>query len=355
MKAFKKLVSILVIIALIGSCSPTFAVWDSKSDYNSTIMTKEEILDHYWEERESLLSNYKLSIAGSDQVSPDLKREYDTRINELQDERDSQLLSAGYLPYRVNASNFREIESQLNCSFEDIGLKPNGNYLIIIGNGYSDAVDSRISSTRGTPGSTFNYAYNGTTYLLRTLTVTEGDLETNNQHFAMADEISLLNSNSITWINQILNGMLCLSVGLVNTYLGYVYTILGISPINIGNSHNSTLSFRAYAVWTRTYTQVWSSYDQAWTYGSCVEHVFRKHRIQGAIWREDNTGWDEVDTYYITGYKDSAHFNNTGWCCDTAIVNYLYSYQCTFDIVGNIQFLHDDVCIINFNEPGVYP
>ena len=111
MKAFKKLVSILVIIALIGSCSPTFAVGDSKSDYNSTIMTKEEILDHYWEEREYLLSNYKLSIAGSDQVSPDLKREYDTRINELQDERDSQLLSAGYLPYRVNASNFRENEA----------------------------------------------------------------------------------------------------------------------------------------------------------------------------------------------------------------------------------------------------
>lgn len=174
----KKFVALFIILAMLVPFSSVVA-----ADEPSAPPTVEEILSQYHQKsyaaqqspETAAASAYSRSASGSGKT--------------LEQETVEQLTDAGYEAYNVTAENYNALEESLKTDFSELGLDPNGSYIIVIEG--EDSADANYGvapaasdlllpphvwdGDQPTGGSSFVYEYNGQAYIMRYLTVTGAD------------------------------------------------------------------------------------------------------------------------------------------------------------------------------------
>ena len=148
------------------------------ADEMSAKPTVEEILDEYHRKA------FEREMQGDTETASTWSRRGGS-AKTLEEETVEALTNAGYEAYNVTAGNYDTLEAQLYTDFGEMGLDPNGSYIVVISGGDGEAsgnsagANSRVrpeTDLEGPPGSTgnasFEYTQDGTTYTMRYVTVT---------------------------------------------------------------------------------------------------------------------------------------------------------------------------------------
>lgn len=114
----RKLVAFVLVFALLASLSPAVA-----ADEMSAPPTVEEILNEYHQKA------FEAKMQGdTGNASAWSLRGGQT----LEEETVDTLTEAGYEAYNVTADNYESLQTELKTDFSDMGLDPNGSYIIVI-------------------------------------------------------------------------------------------------------------------------------------------------------------------------------------------------------------------------------
>lgn len=290
-----------------------------------TYLTVEEIMDEYL----SAVNKYTIQRHMQEPSVSSLEEER----NKLVDKRNRALQDNGYSFYEVNSDNYSIIEKTLSTNFKSMGLKPEYSYIVIV-----DANDKEVNGTRSS-ASYFSYTYNGITYSMRYLYVYADDDEAD-PDFAQADDVSVLNSNSLTVINNCLNTAVSAVLSSISPALGTVASICGLSINFFGTTNHSTMRLNGGTNWSRVYTQIYDVYDQLWVSGSSVEYVRTTAFMTGMYYSSVKNKMVPVptDESYSTEY--SSNYNDYSWRKSTAVIRYLSSLPCMKDMTGSVSYYY---------------
>lgn len=336
----KKVWSLIITVAIILSTISS-ALAAAPVVQNCSLSSLDEIIKEYNDSIDQL--NGDTSITNEKRCQ---------KTQELRFLRNERLSNAGFGCCEVNSQNYESISSILNTDLRTAGLKPESNYLVI----FEETAREAKSDDRGSPQPvTFNYNYNGNTYSMRTLYVYSDHAYAVYNEFLQSDTIRITGSSNL---NNILDAIVAIlgNCPVIGDIIGYYDTfkyftnMMGYS----GNYTGSSVGFHPAVEWQRQYTQVWSSYDSMWVFGSCVERVIAKSHYAGYIIDEDDH-WVKINENEVTSYINSHYYNNTTWQKNTAVQNYLGGYPCAFDVTGNILFEHNNSTVYTAYEPSLYP
>lgn len=248
----------------------------------------------------------------------------------LEEETVDELKAAGYDAYHVTFSNYEAIENSLQTDFEEMGLDPNGSYIIAISgeeNGPSKNANARGSDDPqpgliDPGGEYFTYTYNGTTYTMRYFTVlpTDNELQTNH------GTVTLLKNETITSaflskLENVLNTGILWAVDYVaQTPISTVGGALGLSIIDFTEVYDASFYVDAAANWTRTYTQIKNEYG-TWTSFSSVDYVQTYFHYRGSYYDPDILNYKQYYNQYVV-YKYSTHYMDYSWRKQQAAIGY---------------------------------
>lgn len=246
----------------------------------------------------------------------------------------------GYNPYLVTKENYTQMENLLRVDFADMGLCEDGDYLIVVGNG----AEQTDIGTRSVADSEFNYSYNGIAYRMRYLYVTSAD----NSLFYQYDWADLYHSNVSAYIVNALNTGIYAHLSAVNVYLGTAASILGIGVSDVADGQ-SNVRYHAAATWTRVYTQVYSDYYQRWQNGSCVEYVDMLSQLSGSYYSASENRLKSVSGEEWNTVQ-SINYSNVGWRKECAVISFINSSGCIYDLTDDIDFVYDGNVIITLYE-----
>ena len=314
MKELKKKIinSVSLVIAMIMSIS-TMVVPVSASE----IVHRKTIEEH--------LVAYNDEISRSSSESFLRTVSTNSRKLEIQSETVANLLADGYEAYAVNTDTYDEVEEKLMTDLSDLGIEKSTTAIIV--------AHGENPNIRSTAESSFNYTYSGTTYKLRYLTVTASD----NSAMSQTATINVLSSTSRQLLINCLDTAVSAVISSVSTTLGTVASICGLSVEDFSTSAPSiSMVLNAAANWTRIYTQVWSSYDNAWSNGAFVSSVYINMYMSGHYYDSDTNKMQKVPTDDIVCTRRSSEFCDTTWRKQNGVIGYLNStvYK---DTVGNVQ------------------
>lgn len=324
----KRLVTFLLLLSLLFSI-PTYATIPPESLNGRRSV--EDILNSYQEE--------KLLIEANGEYS---ESERYALFKALKDTRNSALVVSGYEVIEVNEDNYYEVEDVLQSDLSIIGLSPNQTYTIIV------SEESDGTPLRSSPSSSFSYSYNGTSYTLRYLTVTADDSD----DYAQATSVNVLNSSIKTIIKNCLDTAVSAYISAVSSALGTVSSICGLTISDFWDNHNATMYLNGATNWTRKYTQVWSSYDQAWVFGACVEYVYVASYMSGYYYNATTNLMTAVPANESTCTKYSSYYYNTTWQKNRAVQNYINSSPCTYNTTGSVAFKYGGTTKFTHSEPA---
>lgn len=257
--------------------------------------------------------------------------------NTLEVERDQALRDAGYMVYEVNSTNIDFVENELCTDLSSIGLDNGENYLVVVG---SD-VQSRTAEGE------YSYNYGGTTYTMRKMWVTAAN---GGSGYSQASEVNVLRSSSEDLIKNVLNTAVYAYINSYSQTLGTIASICGLNFGDFGSRQSSTLNLNAGSNWSRLYTQVYSAYDDAWRYGSCVEYVYCYTYMSGTYYNAKLNQMQKVPenendmTYY------SAKYNDQTWQNNQAAIAYNYMNPCKYDLTGDVQYKYNNEVKITHRE-----
>ena len=108
--------------------------------------------------------------------------------------------------YILNSETERALQEKLLTSFDGFELDEGNSYFIILTGG---------NSIRSTPTGSFEYYYNGTTYVCRYLTVTAADAS----FMAKTGSANILHSSSVTVIQNCLDAIIDISLNALGLLL----------------------------------------------------------------------------------------------------------------------------------------
>lgn len=283
---------------------------------------------------ESILSDFheKCQLAGINSSTEGNSRSASSSDQLIQETVDT-LVNAGYEAYNVNKDTFDEVEEVLSTDLNAIGLSEDYSYIVVL-SGETPSNGSTRDAYGGTPGNSFSYTYNGTTYTLRYMTVTAANMPM----YGKASTVNLLNSKSQTIINNCLNTAITMYLGAVWAPLGTVASLTGFDISDFMPDATATLNLNAATNWTRVFTQV-LDYDGSWTYGSSVEYAKSTYYFSGHYYDAATDSYTKVsdDGGDKTEYSD--HYFDYTWRKTTAI-NSLFSIA-TYDMVGPIKYAYN--------------
>ena len=220
----------------------------------------------------------------------------------------SALTSAGYEAYDVNPSSFYDIEELLQTDFAEMELCPDFSYIVVIGDG--------DSQTRGA-GPSYFYTYNGTTYSLRTFSITAAD----DPNYAKSSYANVLSSSSTTLIQNCLDTSIYAVLGSISPWLGAVAGICGLSVSMFGTAQSSTLLLNGAANWTRVYTQVLSA-SGVWLSSSCIESVHVLTYMSGSYYNASSNSMKPVPTNESTTTQYSTYYSDGTWRNQYAVIGH---------------------------------
>ena len=280
----KKLVSFMLVCAILILSGPIEAY------ATPAFLTIEEILNEYHQKA------FKRETTTNAVASYSLHGETKT----LEQETIDSLSSAGYEAFNVTKENYKTVEADLKTDFASMDLDPTASYIVVV----SGEEASRPSATGITtndvnplPGwdeapegglsdSYFYYTYEGKSYFMRYITVTEADapgnffvksshtLENISYFEDVADvladyTLSLTAERLIDGVGEGVPyvGVICSIASL----LGDLYDVAIQSPANPLDP--GTLVLRAGTAWTRSYIQVYNEVDQYWYTTQCSSYA----------------------------------------------------------------------------------
>lgn len=345
----KRLVTILLSVSIIFSTSLGVFAQPIDTSESQTTFAGDSI--------GSIVSSFNNQIERVKLINKISENKNVVLLDAIRNARDEALISAGYDVYRVNSETFSQIENQLNTNFEDIGLDSQSSYLIVLGgetndlvtlNNNSESIESVIMGP-ATPGQPFNYTYNGTTYMLRCLYVTADDDEAD-PGYAQASTVNVLSSNSITLINNCLNTIVSSYISSISKSLGTVMSICGLQLFNFGTTQSSTLNLNGGTNWSRTYTQVYSNYDQAWYYCSCVEYVNTLSFMSGIYYNASLNQMVAVPGSSTTATMYSSYFYDNTWRNTQACYAFVNGLPCIYNKTGTVRYKYGTVIKITHYE-----
>lgn len=344
----KRFIALFIIFTMLVSISPAVVA-------NDTIPrpTVEEILNEYHEKA------FEAEIAGETSAATYSPRSGSPEKT-LEQETVDTLNAAGYEAYNVTAENYEAIEAQLQTNFDDMGLDPNGSYIIAIsGEETEDSSASGINPRAMVPvkpdyDSTFEYTYNGTTYTMRYVTVTA---ETNNHLGCSSPPIDLLTEYGAVdaWEDLEIPISVFSSLGML-PYTGTIYSLFTPVILNSSPRQTSTLTLTAGSNWTVKYTQIYNTQAQQWKMCGSIEYVNMSYVINHYHYSSTANAYvqDSISGRYATVY--STLYNNSETMKERAAFAYQYT-SCWQDTVDYVVYdIGDETTITHhrWNEPTGY-
>lgn len=327
----KKLLAIILVVTIFFSHLGIRAMAVNNCNYETgetriNSRTVEEIMSEYISESAKAKLSYDSRGISAKELN---KRKEENLLR-----RNHALQENGYSFFEVNCENYVIIEDELNTDFRALGLKPECSYFLVLDSGEENRM------TRSSV-SYFMHTYNGTTYSMRYLYIYSYDNEAD-PGFVQATYASVLNSASLTIINNCLNTLISAYISSVSSALGIIADICGLSIDLFGtsNSSSSTMVLNGGAAWTRVYTQIYSTYDQLWVNGSSVEYAKITSFMSGLYYAKATNSLQPVPTTPTEETKYSQNYFDHTWRRNTAVQRYLNGLPCLKDIVGSISFYY---------------
>ena len=339
---YKKLIALLIVCTMLVSIPPAVAAADTVPR-----PTVDEILNEYHQKA------FEAEAAGEASAAA-----YSPRSGQsgktLEQETVETLTAAGYEAYNVTGDNYETLESELNTDFSEMGLDTDGSYIVVI---HGEDFENNSTSPRAvvpTPdpgGDSFTYTYGGTTYTMRYLTVTTYD----RPEFGKSDDVDLLNSPYAEDIARVIDSGISIALDLISQplHLGTVASILGLSITHFAPDQTATLSLFGSVNWTRTYTQVWSDYDELWLSGSSVEYAQTLTSIFGHYYSALGNHYTEVHEGPIERVVYSDHYNDHTWRRNNAARGKILT-ETFYDCTGDVEYAHDDEIVLTLVE-DIFP
>ncbi|MCM1223868.1 MAG: hypothetical protein NC548_56390 [Lachnospiraceae bacterium] len=253
------------------------------------------------------------------------------------------LEKAGVQSQVVASDNYEAVQTQLNVDFEELGLQPEYTYLVIEGDAMSNNPGVQPYSSTS---ASFSYTYNGKTYSLKYLTIKAAD----DPAYEKADDADLLTSTSQTLIKNCLNTAIITYISSASQVLGTVASICGLDISDFASGRSATLTLNGGANWTRVYTLVYSSADNSWMRGSCVEYVDTYSYMSGMYYSASTNRMESVARNDKRTTKFSAHYNDSDWRQRNAVIYVLNGNGCDYDTVGDVAFYYGDIKKITLRE-----
>lgn len=262
----KRMIALLLILAMLVSIAPAVVADDTVPR-----PTVEEILSEYHQKA------FEAEAAGETATASTYSRSGSSGKT-LEQETVDTLNAAGYEAYNVTAENFEALEAQLQTDFADMGLDPNGSYIIAIsGEEPEDSTASGISPRAMVPypiegGGGFSYTYNGTTYTMRYVTVT--CVENSNLDRMFAFSVNR-NPNGEKWgyvfdaiISSAIDAKSPIPITTINALIAKVkednsFTAMDCNKFMLTGS----------TTWTLQYIQVYKSHTSEWVSSQCSEYA----------------------------------------------------------------------------------
>ncbi len=319
----KRILSLLLLVSLTLTLGPQ--VKATTPSHDALAPSIEGILSDFHEK--SQLAEISSGIEGN-------SRSVSSGDQLIQETVDT-LVDAGYEAYNVNKDTFAQVEEALSTDLNAIGLSEDYSYIVVL-SGETPSNGSTRDAYGGTPGPSFNYTYNGTTYTLRYMTVTAANVPA----YGMADSVNLLKSKTQSVINNCLNTAITMYLSAVWAPLGTVASLTGFDIADFAPSQTATLNLNAATNWTREFTQVQDYYGD-WVYGSSVEYAKSTYYFSGHYYDAATNAYTEVapNSRSRTVYSD--HYSDYTWRKNTAIDN-LFGIA-TYDMVDPIKYAYNGV------------
>ena len=344
----KKLIAMIMVFAMLVSISPAVAAEDAPVK-----PTVEEILTEYHRKLFEAQNEQEISTASAN------SRSTSGSGQTLEQEAGAQLTEAGYEVYNVTAENYLALESSLKCDFTELGLDPDGSYIIVISGEESeeDENESNTPTPRSlilpphlwddpTSGSSFSYNYNGVTYTMRYATITSLDEP---EFLYVKKDYVLSNATSII---ELLGGLADVSlVGVVDKITSN-YTIVPVTSLiemallfvdwlvdtGLEELDPNSVTIHSSTRWTRSYIQVRNPDNGNWHTSQCSSYAISiVYCDAGLVWNPQ-TGKDEPsvgEAQEINTY--SAFYNDSSTRMERAARGYL-SGGTLYDRTGDIHF-----------------
>lgn len=330
----KRFIALFVIFAMLVPLTPAVAADDTVPR-----PTVEEILSEYHQKA------FEAEAVGETATASTYSRSGSSGKT-LEQETVDTLNAAGYEAYNVTAENFEALEAQLQTDFADMGLDPDGSYIVVISGENSEnlntapGISPRVFIPQE-PDNTgeiipFDYTYNNITYRMRYLTVTAAD----NPDFTQGTTVDLLETYSENLLNNLLNTAATLYVDAITepVNLGTLMSLFGLNINSSYTTRNSALALQGLTVWTRNYIQIWEEYDEAWIYASCSEYAFSTSKYSGLVRNASTNSPTSIDET-IEKIIYSENYHNTDQQKIDAVFGYL-EHDVRYDVTGNISYYH---------------
>lgn len=312
---FKKAISFMLVFCMFAAFIPAA----SATPDSQPVKSVEEILNEY---------HAKSFEAQASKDSPAAANSRSSTGNAptLEQETVDQLNAAGYEAYNVTSANYNSLQAQLKTDFSDIGLSPNGSYIIVISGEDESNANSRAGGNFdqiiwGDGGgndqeSSFTHTYNGKTYSMRYVTVTAAD----NDEYGMTS--NFINLRQRCGLGNLLSDLnipitILSSIGVLSN-LGTIYSLITATTSLEPSTRTKSLEFKASSNWTVKYIQVYNSDENVWQFRASTEYVtmhytyFYEHYVSTSNQYESKT---------ISGYYPnmiSEHYEHKDYMKDTA-------------------------------------
>ena len=336
----KRMIALLLAFAMLISVAPA-----AIADDTVPRPTVEEILSEYHQKA------FEAEVAQQPGHASANSRSAGGSGKTLEQETVDTLNAAGYEAYNLTSENYETLEAQLQTDFADMGLDPDGSYIITISgeensagnNARGPSLDVVVDQAPDGGPTIFEYTYGGITYRMRYVTVTS--LHDSNYRKSSSHDLLATYSDSV--LDRLLEAGTTAYLDALNKYIpfGTLASILGLSDyLNRYETSESSLNYFACTVWTRSYIQVWNSFYEDWTNASCVEYVDMQSKISGYLFDKKTGQYIDVDDKDINEREHSNDYYNYEQRKFDAVVGYtLHSVEC--DVVGSISYYYKDIRI----------
>lgn len=338
----------ILVFEMLASLFPAVA-----ADSMSATPTVEEILSEYHRKA------FEAQIQG-DTVAASTWSRRSGNAKTLEQETVDTLTEAGYEAYNVTADNYETLGEELHTDFADMGLVPEGSYIIVIdGENPTESTSSGGASTYnispnpeiiGPPdgGSPYDYVYNGITYSVRFVSVVSTSEVTNlvkNSIFTKEDSFWLdklaMGTLDTALITAIDNG--------VSQAVAFPAPVATFASLLFASADDTVyielepgmLPIHATTTWTLNAVQVWSDIYGEWKTTQYSASATSKARYAGYL--EDPTTSDS--TWYsgpeFSNTRYSTKYNNISDRKLDAVLAFRANTK-VYDRTGDIGFYLGD-------------
>ena len=262
-----------------------------------------------------------------------------------EEETVDELTAAGYEAYHVTSSNYGELETSLNTDFADMGLDPEGSYIIVLtGENHSDQnnpnsrsgipPEENIGDDSGGGGGSFVYYYGGNSYRMRYLMVTAAS----NNQLGFVTPVDILNELDEFSVPPIANFLFTAVTSVSDFFsIGTLTSIVASMIPDVEPTYHDVLNYTGGTNWTVTYTQIYDEANSTWTARSSIEYVTMRYFIDYYYYEASTNQYEHYsrDGYYGTSYSEN-YYSNT-WRQEAAVQAFIYGGR-MYDTIERVEY-----------------